>query len=124
MRSRNLLALSLILVLPVTGLGKTTPEPGSRASFGLLEGVVRLSAGTAPPPRQVVNTTDPEVCGRIQSLVDLLDSPDGRGIANVIVSLAGPSLDDLPAPEPGHLVLDNRGCRFVPHADCSNNFRL
>ena len=115
-RSRSLLALALVLGLPVVGLGGTELESGSTVSPGILEGVVRLSAGPVPLPRQVENTTDPEVCGRLQSLDDLLVSSDLRGVENVIVSLAGPLLDDLPAPEPDHLVLDNRSCRFVPHA--------
>ncbi len=87
-RSRNLLPLSLILGLLIAGVGGTELEPGSTVSRGALEGVVRLSAGPVPSPRQVENTTDPEVCGRVQSLDDLLVSPDRRGIANVIISLA------------------------------------
>lgn len=115
-RSRSLPALLLTLGLPIVAVGGTGLEPGVTVALGALEGVVRLSAGPLPSPWQVENTTDPEVCGRIQSMDDLLVSSDRRGIANVIVSLAGVESDNLPALEPDHLVLDNRGCRFVPHA--------
>jgi plastocyanin len=85
-------------------------------TLGVLDGVALLSAGPLPSPQEVENTTDPEVCGRVHNLDDLLVSPGRRGIANVIVSLIGVPSEHFPAPDPDHFVLDNRNCRFVPHA--------
>ena len=43
-------------------------------------------------------------------------SAESRGIGNVILSLSGVPLSEVPPVEPRRLVLDNVGCRFVPHA--------
>ena len=68
-----------------------------------------------PQPTRVENTTDPAVCGRMQTLDDLLVSVAGRGIQNVIVALEDTWALEIPTPLPVRLVLDNRDCRFVPH---------
>ena len=82
---------------------------------GTLRGVVRFAGESIPGPVLVENTTDPEVCGFLQSREEILVSPQGRGIANVIVSLRDPPSGFTVASSPNHLVLDNRDCRFVPH---------
>lgn len=64
----------------------------------------------------MINTTDPEACGRVQSRRDLLVSEVGRGIRDVIVAVTGIPEEVRPTVEPGHLVLDNRDCRFEPRA--------
>lgn len=86
------------------------------AAPGTLEGAVRLSGAGLPKIAIVENTTDPEVCGRRQSLEDLIVSRQNRGIANVIVALESVPPDRIPPARPGHLVLDNNQCRFTPHA--------
>lgn len=82
---------------------------------GSLEGIVSLAADRIPRPTRIENSTDPDVCGSIQTLEDLLVSPDNRGIQNVIVALKDVPAAATPASTPRPLVLDNRDCRFVPH---------
>ncbi len=86
--------------------------PGER---GTLEGWVRLAGNALPQPTPVENTTDPKVCGRAQTLEDILVSANTRGIQNAIVALKGLPASKIPANPPGHLVLDNRECKFTPH---------
>jgi plastocyanin len=102
------LALS---VLPSQLIASPAGAPGA------IEGTVVLAAGLPrPQPRRVSNSTDPEVCGRVKSLGDLLVSEAG-GVAHVIVSLT-----DVPAEKmastspPRRVVLDNRDCEFHPHS--------
>ncbi len=64
------------------------------------------------PPIVSVEAVQELVCGKSQTLEDLLVS-QGGGIRNVIVALA--NVPRIPTPPPAHLVLDNRDCRFVPH---------
>jgi plastocyanin len=86
------------------------------AGPGVVEGIVRWSAETLPQPARVQNATDPEACGRVQILDELAVNPRNRGIPNVIVALADIPRAKIPVTPPQRLSLDNRGCRFVPHA--------
>ena len=90
-------------------------DPDSAGGTGVLEGVVRLGGETIPRPTRVENSTDPLICGQMQSLEDLLVSTDDRGIKNVIVALADVPPAKVPSYSPGRLELDNHECRFVPH---------
>ncbi|MFQ5640170.1 MAG: hypothetical protein ACE5IR_19495 [bacterium] len=76
---------------------------------------MRLAGSELPQPTRVANTTDPEICGRIQTLEDILVSSQNRGIRNVIVVLKNVPAAKIPARPPGRLTLDNRECKFVPH---------
>ena len=92
--------------------GASVPRPGST---GVIEGQVVFAGETVPQATRVENTTDPEHCGRWQSLEDIVISPENHGIKNVILALK-----DVPArqdyqPEPSKFILDNRDCRFQPH---------
>jgi plastocyanin len=104
-------------VVALAALGAMTPDRPRPvpAAAGTIEGVVRLAGDQTPVPRTVANTTDPAVCGEIQSRGDLLVAEPSRGIRNVIVALGGPAAEDLPAAPPGRLVLDNHECQFAPH---------
>lgn len=82
---------------------------------GTLEGFVRLAGNALPRPTRIENTTDPKVCGRHQTLEDLLVSPKTHGIQNVIVALKEAPVFSSPANHESRLVLDNRECKFVPH---------
>jgi len=82
---------------------------------GHLEGFVRLAENTLPRPTRIENTTDPQACGKMQTLEDLLVSDNTHGIQNVIVALKDVPPSKTPPPRPGSLILDNRQCRFVPH---------
>lgn len=84
---------------------------GQDPSLGTVAGLVRF-VGQAPQPRTIENTTDPEVCGRVQALGAPAVSAGG-GVVSAIVALEdGPIRAD--SPPPGRLVLDNRQCRFIP----------
>jgi len=83
---------------------------------GGLKGRVRLKDGIPPHPTAVENATDPTVCGRHQTLEDLVISPRDRGIRNVIVALEDLPPEKIPSLIAERLVLDNRKCRFAPHA--------
>ena len=103
----------IVLVSVILAVGLSAAAAADESPLGALEGVVRLVGQEVPPPTQVENTTDPAVCGRMQTLEDLLVSAEGGGIQNVIIALE--NLSGVAAPSPARLVLDNRGCRFVPH---------
>lgn len=96
---------------------RESPGPaGTR--LGTVEGRIRMAGDSLPGPTSVANTTDPGVCAERQSLEDLIVSSRTRGIANVIVTVVdGPPSGAAGVPRtPSRLVLDNRDCRFVPHA--------
>ncbi len=101
---------SLLALLGAVSVTATAASPAR--GLGALEGFARFVEPEVPEPTRVENTTDPGVCGKSQTLEDLLVS-QGGGIRNVIVALA--NVPRIPTPPPAHLVLDNRGCRFVPH---------
>ena len=87
----------------------------SAAGSGVLAGEVLFEGSTVPASTLVKNTTDPQDCGDTQSLGNILISPDGQGIKNVIVTLHGVPLPEDYRPEPSPLALDNRNCQFQPH---------
>lgn len=91
------------------------PSVGLPGESGTLEGFVRLAGNTIPRPTRIENTTDPGVCGRLQTLDDLLVSPKTHGIRNVIVALKDVPVFNGSATHTSRLVLDNRECKFVPH---------
>lgn len=78
------------------------------AAAGEVRGRI-LYSGTPPAPRALEVTKDRAVCGESAEDEGVLVS-DG-GLANVVVRIAAPG---SPAP-PVEAVLDQRGCRFVPH---------
>lgn len=82
--------------------------------LGALTGVIRLSGGRLAEPTIVENTTDPDVCGRQHTLQDLVVGP-GRGIRHVIVALVDVPESRIPPVVGERLILDNKGCQFVPH---------
>jgi plastocyanin len=93
-----------------------TPAPSGAEGVGTVVGRVLYGGETPPPPRRVENTTDPEVCGRFHDLEDLVLGGDSRGIANVLVAVVDVAPELLPPTEVQRLTLDNRECRFEPHA--------
>ena len=100
--------------------GRATPDAPtvktqSSRLTGMLEGTVRWIGAGVPQPTVLENATDPEVCGRVQTLDDLLVSERNEGIQNVIVALADVSVEKIPPRVPGRLLLDNVECRFSPH---------
>ena len=122
---RRHLAFALVAALPACS---SAPEPdrpalpteGASSSallgpVGVIEGRVVFEGAPIPEPTSLENTTDPDDCGKVHSLEDILVNPENRGIRNVIVSLADPPLPAGYEPPPSRLVVDNRRCRFEPH---------
>ena len=117
--------LWLVIAAALTGsveVGCGSPRETGRAaqaespvSTGVLEGVVTLTGTAIPTPTLVENTTDPQVCGRTQTLADIVVSSRSRGVENVIVALTNVPDEKIPPLPAGRLVLDNRQCRFSPH---------
>lgn len=109
----------LVLTVSVSTLAVIAGMRGSalaESGFGALEGIVRLAGGgEVPSPTMVANTTDPAVCGQLQTLDDLLVSNSNRGVQHVLVTLTDVPKEKIPPLQPHQLILDNRGCRFVPH---------
>jgi hypothetical protein len=99
---------------PATPLALTGQRESPR-STGTLQGTVRWNGADVPQPTVVHNGTDPEVCGRMHTLEDLLIAEHGRGIKNVIVALVDVPAGTAPPPVPGRLLLNNIDCRFSPH---------
>lgn len=100
-----------------------TPEavPGTASGASPGTGSVRGRVAfppdvPVPEPRRVANTTDPQACGEVMALGDLVVSGE-RGLAHVVVALTGVPDEAIPplAPdEPHGAVLDNAECRFRP----------
>lgn len=68
----------------------------------------------ASPPAQVDRLyRDSGLCGEDMPIDELVISDESRGIEGVIVSLEGITRGK-PLPTPGSLVIENRGCRFLP----------
>ena len=95
---------------------RTARSAQNPTRYGQVEGIVRLNGKKWPSPTLVRNTTDPESCNSEQSLEDLLVSSKNRGIQNVILALGDVPAEKIPAFQPRRLQLDNRDCRFLPHA--------
>ncbi len=93
----------------------TVPVAGpiSRDAGGV-EGRVVFQGEEIPRSVRVRNTTDPHECGEVQSLENILVSPN-RGIANTVISVRDVPLPPGYAAPVSNLVLDNRDCRFDPH---------
>jgi plastocyanin len=92
-----------------------TVQEASPGSTGVLEGLVTWTGTVIPTPTLVENTTDPQVCGRKQTLADVAVSSRSRGVENVIVALTDVPADKIPPLASARLVLDNQQCTFFPH---------
>ena len=94
--------------------GKVRGVPPSRLS-GTVEGTVRFVGERLPGPTIVPVGGDAQFCGHEYSKEDWVIDPVSRGIRHALVHLSGQGLIDWPS-RPGHLLLDNKNCRFDPHA--------
>src|SRR4051812_21265257 len=92
------------------GLTLACVAPNANAQ---VTGHVRIR-GTPPatPPRTVLRDTT--ACGKSQIDESLRVGPDG-GLANVVVSLSAAPSAASPAPDSSAGIIDQIGCRFVPH---------
>ncbi len=86
-------------IRPPSGEPQPSSEDASPA-LGALAGRVRLAGGALPGPTAVENTTDPANCGQGHTLEDLLVSAESRGTGNVILSLSGVPVSEVPPVEP------------------------
>ena len=94
--------------------GTEPPANSAEPATATLQGIVRLAGSAIPVAVRVENSTDPQVCGRVRSIDNLMVSPGTRGIANVIVRLKNVPRDKIPAVAPSRLILDNMDCQFRP----------
>lgn len=83
---------------------------------GLIEGTIRFTGRTIPTSTMVPVGTDPQYCGHQHSKEDYVIDARSRGVRYVIVRLKGKGLASRSHTPPGHLLLDNKECRFEPHA--------
>ncbi len=95
---------------PVEDLGQL---PTGRRS--VLQGRAVYQGSKIPEATRIRNTTDPEHCGPLHTLEDILISAENGGIRNVVVSLTGVPMAEQDRPAPSRLMLDNSSCRFDPH---------
>ncbi|MBI4586176.1 MAG: carboxypeptidase regulatory-like domain-containing protein [Planctomycetes bacterium] len=77
---------------------------------------MRFKGDRLPTSTIVPVGADPQYCGHEQSLEDCIVDPETRGLRHVIVHLSGNNLEIWEGAQPGHLLLDNKNCRFEPHA--------
>lgn len=103
-----------ILTASAQGLEPEAPPAADR--LGAVEGVVRLAGDAVALPTLIENSTDPDLCGKTHSLEDLVVSQTSRGVRHVIIALTDVPRSAVPPRDRAELVLDNRDCRFVPHA--------
>lgn len=74
-----------------------------------LAGVARY--GGKPVTPAVINKGAPPACGSDPVLDESIVTADGK-LANVVITVEGPGLDKK---APRDLVLDQHGCRYLPH---------
>jgi len=123
--STRTLAIILILLAACSNPLPTPSEPSTETrdpasspapdAQGVLEGQVLFEGSTIPLSTRVQNTTDPQDCGTIQSLGNIIISSQNQGIKNVIVALNDVPLPQNYSPQPVAFTLDNRDCQFQPH---------
>lgn len=106
--------MSKALVLILTYIALAGTAISSKAG-GILEGEVLFEGAVLPRATQIENTTDPQWCGKIQSLENVVISPKGR-VKNAIIALKNVPLPATYQPAVSRLILDNTHCRFEPHA--------
>lgn len=91
-----------------------TPTPLDPAATGTIEGRVRFD-GTPPPPRTIAMASDPACAAAHPSglVVRDVDGTDG-GLADTLVYVASGLEDRVFAPPSTPVVIDQRGCWYVP----------
>lgn len=100
------------LLLSLTASSVAAYEAGSVADGGTVAGVVRF-AGTPPAPRPLDVNKDKEVCAKEPKFAeDLVVGSDG-GVRWAVAFLKGVA-KGKPFPN-DEAVLDQHGCRYVPH---------
>ena len=111
--SKNWLAVAAALVLGSTGVA-------SGADWGDLTLTFTLE-GKAPAAKAIAANKDPEVCGKHKLVDEALTVGEKGGIADVFVYLRPdsgkvPVHPDYEKLAKSEIVMDNKGCRFEPHA--------
>ena len=98
------------------GAPSKTPPPPEPVAAGSIQGKVVYTGTEIPERTSLANGTDPQICGQTMVKEDVVISAQTRGIKNVLVWLEDVKLPEGYRPPPDHLVMDNVGCQFVPHA--------
>ena len=95
---------------------ESEPTPTPTVSTGVIEGTFRFTDGTIPTSTIIPVAADLQFCGHEKSKEDYVIDAGNRGVRYVIVHLESEALANGPRAEPEHMVLDNKDCRFEPHA--------
>ncbi len=112
---------ALLLILSSLFLSTWGSAAAQGAEWGSLKGRL-VYAGKASKPKAINVTKDVEFCGKHTLVDEELVVADDGGLANVFVYLnlkRGKSVAVHPDYDQGvdqPVVLDNKGCRFEPHA--------
>ena len=118
--SLSVTGLLFLLVFSVSAQRLEHADRVPAQSLGAITGVVRLAGDTSVGSTIIENSTDPEQCGKLHSLGDLVVADKSRGIRHVIVALTDVPKSAVPSRRPSKLpdplVLNNIDCQFVPHA--------
>jgi plastocyanin len=110
--------LALLVALSLCTAGSTV---SIAAEWGSLKGRLVFDGAAVTPGKVNVNK-DVEFCGKHELVDESVTLGDGGGLSNAFVYLyvkKGKSVDvhpDLTEPSADKAVLDNKGCRFEPHA--------
>lgn len=109
----HLLPLYLLVLLLTACTTPSTYVPvNTLGPVGSISG--RVTWVGDPPSAQTDRVyRDSGLCGEDVPIDELVISDESRGIEGVIVNLEGVTRGK-PLPSPGSLVIENRGCRFLP----------
>lgn len=83
---------------------------------GTVEGTVRFVGEKIPTSTIVPVGADAQYCGHEHSKEDWVIDAEHRVLRYAIVHLDGDDLDRWEQTKPEYLLLDNKNCRFEPHA--------
>lgn len=106
-------------LLSFAGLDKGARARGQDTdrNTGVLKGTVTYAGEDIPKPGMLPIPKDyQKMCGaKEQKAEDLIVCPENKGIKNVVISLLGVRDGRKFPREPEPVVLDQKGCVFVPH---------
>lgn len=105
-----LLVGTVVAVLPATAQAYEIIDV---QDAGSVEGRV-MFVGTPPPPRKLLITKDPEVCGGGERVIEDVSVTEEGGLRNVVVYLNGIEHGKAWETVSAQPLLNQRGCRFLP----------
>jgi hypothetical protein len=104
------------------GISSAAAAPPAQDAFGTIKGRLIWGGDQAPPPRKVEVDKDAEVCGKMPIFdPDVVVDAKSKGVENGFAYLVkpkgtNPDMDKALLQKQPELVIDQRGCIFVPYA--------